>query len=106
LQHHLSGAKIPAVDRTSHVYLLASKSGVLYIGVTANLAKRIAQHKSQQTPSFTQKYNVTKLVWFEPHPEIRSAIHREKEIKSWRRSRKVALIESLNPQWSDLSMQL
>jgi putative endonuclease len=104
LQHHLSGAKIPAVDRTSHVYLLASKSGVLYIGVTANLAKRIAQHKSQQTPSFTQKYNVTKLVWFEPHAEIRSAISREKEIKSWRRSKKVALIESLNPQWNDLSL--
>jgi len=60
-----------AVDRTSHVYLMASKSGVLYVGVTSNLAKRIAQHKSQQVPGFTQKYNVTKLVWFEPHADVR-----------------------------------
>jgi putative endonuclease len=85
---------------------MASKSGVLYLGVTTNLAKRISQHKAQQLPGFTQRYNVTKLVWFEPHAELRSAISREKEIKSWRRSKKVVLIESLNPQWNDLSLHL
>ncbi|MGA2429047.1 MAG: GIY-YIG nuclease family protein [Candidatus Acidiferrum sp.] len=94
------------VDRTSHVYIMASKSGVLYVGVTSNLSKRVAQHKDQQTPGFAQKYNVTKLVWFEPHAEIGSAIAREKEIKTWRRSKKIGLIESLNPQWNDLSAQL
>ena len=94
------------VDRTSHVYIMASKSGVLYVGVTSNLSKRVAQNKDQQTPGFAQKYNVTKLVWFEPHAEIGSAIAREKEIKTWRRSKKIGLIESLNPQWNDLSAQL
>jgi putative endonuclease len=92
----IPSAKISRVDRTSHVYVMASKSGVLYVGVTSNLAKRIAQHKGQQVPGFTQIYNVTKLVWFEPHADVRSAISREKEIKSWRRSKKVALIESLS----------
>jgi putative endonuclease len=85
---------------------MASKSGVLYVGVTTHLAKRVSQHKDHQLPGFTQKYNATKLVWFEPHAEVRSAISREKEIKTWRRSKKVALIESLNPQWNDLSPQL
>jgi putative endonuclease len=91
------------MDRTSHVYLMANQSGVLYLGVTTNLAKRISIHKVKLAPGFTKKYNLTKLVWFEPHSTIRSAIAREKQIKSWRRSKKVALIESLNPTWSDLT---
>ena len=91
------------MDRAFHVYFMASKSGVLYLGVTGKLAERVLQHKEQLVPGFTQKYNVTKLVWFEPHASIRSAISREKEIKGWRRAKKVALIESLNPQWNDLS---
>ncbi|MGC2816803.1 MAG: GIY-YIG nuclease family protein [Candidatus Acidiferrum sp.] len=91
------------MERTFHVYLLASKSGVLYIGVTGNLSKRIFQHKQKLVPGFTQKYNVTKLVWFEPHSTARAAISREKEIKRWNRAKKIALIESLNPQWTDLS---
>ena len=94
------------MERTSHVYMMSSKSGVLYVGVTSNLSQRIAQHKEKQIPGFTQKYNITKLVWFEPHAEIRSAIAREKEIKFWRRSKKTTLIESLNPNWDDLSPRL
>ena len=94
------------MERTFHVYFMASKSGVLYLGVTNNLAKRVSQHKEKLIPGFTQKYNVTKLVWFEPHSSIRSAISREKEIKRWRRSKKIALIESLNPDWTDLSLTL
>jgi len=94
------------MDRTSHVYFMASKSGVLYLGVTSNLPVRVGQHKEKKLPGFTQKYNATKLVWFEPHTSIRSAISREKEIKKWRRSKKIALIEFLNPQWNDLSLSL
>jgi putative endonuclease len=92
------------MERTSNVYFMASQSGVLYLGVTGNLPVRVGQHKAKILPGFTQKYNVTKLVWFEPHSSIRSAIAREKEIKKWRRSRKIALIESLNPGWNDLSL--
>ena len=72
------------MERTSHVYFVASKSGVLYLGVTSNLPHHAGQHKEKFFPGFTQKYNVTKLVWFEPHSSIRSAISREKEIKKWR----------------------
>jgi putative endonuclease len=92
------------MDRTSHVYFMASKSGVLYLGVTSNLPVRVGQHKEKVLPGFTKKYNVTKRVWFEPHGSIRSAVAREKEIKKWRRSKKIALIESLNPDWNDLSL--
>jgi putative endonuclease len=94
------------MERAFHVYIMASASGVLYLGVTSGLAKRVGQHKEKVIPGFTQKYNVTKLVWFEPHASIRAAISREKEIKAWRRAKKVALIESLNPQWNDLSLHL
>jgi predicted GIY-YIG superfamily endonuclease len=59
------------MDRAFHVYFMASKSGVLYLGVTGKLAERVLQHKEQLVPGFTQKYNVTKLVWFEPHASIR-----------------------------------
>ena len=85
---------------------MASESGVLYLGVTSNLARRVSQHKEKLISGFTQKYNVTKLVWFEPHATIRAAISREKEIKTWRRSKKTALLESLNPHWNDLSLDL
>ena len=87
---------------------MASKSGVLYLylGVTSNLPVRVGQHKEKILPGFTEKYNVTKLVWFEPHSSIRSAISREKEIKKRRRSKKIALIESFNLEWKDLSVNL
>jgi putative endonuclease len=91
------------VDRVSHVYILASKSGVLYTGLTSNLSARIAQHKSGHVPGFTKKYNVNRLVWLEPHSDIRAAIAREKQIKGLSRAKKIALIESLNPTLQDLS---
>ena len=94
------------MERTFHVYFMASASGVLYLGVTGALAKRVSQHKAKLIPGFTQRYNVTKLVWFEPHASVRAAISREKEIKAWRRSKKIALIQSLNPDWNDLSAHL
>ncbi|MGB7283181.1 MAG: GIY-YIG nuclease family protein [Candidatus Acidiferrum sp.] len=94
------------MDRVFHVYFMAGNSGVIYLGVTSHLAGRVFQHQQKLLPGFTKKYNLTKLVWFEPHATARSAIAREKEIKKWRRSKKVALIESLNPQWNDLSPTL
>jgi putative endonuclease len=94
------------MERTFHVYFMASNSGVLYLGATGNLAKRVCQHKEKLIPGFTKKYNVTKLVWFEPHSTARAAIAREKEIKKWNRAKKIALIESLNPTWTDLITKL
>jgi putative endonuclease len=94
------------MEHAFHVYLMASKSGVLYVGVTGSLVKRVVQHKEKLIPGFTQKYNVTKLVWFEPHASIRAALSREKEIKVWRRAKKIELIESLNPRWKDLGLEL
>jgi putative endonuclease len=94
------------MEKIFHVYILASKSGVLYIGVTNNLVRRVWDHKQKRIPGFTSKYNVTKLVWFEARSTAMSAVGREKEIKAWRRSKKVALIEATNPQWKDLAADL
>ena len=90
------------MPRTFHVYIMASESRTLYIGVTNALPKRVGQHRDRLIPGFTQRYNITRLVWLEPHATIRAAIAREKQIKAWRRAKKVRLIESLNPYWEDL----
>ena len=85
------------------VYLLASKpDGVIYLGVTSDIVKRVWQHKNAFVDGFTKKYHVHNLVWFEPHQGMESAILREKSIKKWRRSWKVDLIEEGNPRWCDL----
>ncbi len=86
-----------------HVYIMASESGVLYIGVTNHLESRTARHKQKRISGFTSKYNATKLVYFEPFGDIRNAIAREKQLKRWRRKKKVVLIERTNPTWRDLS---
>ena len=86
-----------------HVYLLASRRhGTLYLGVTNNLVRRVYEHKTKAAPGFTKRYNVDRLVWFEIHDEILSAIEREKELKKWRRDWKIRLIEESNPNWVDL----
>ena len=85
------------------VYLLASKkSGTLYIGVTNDLARRVCEHKAKQKIGFTSRYDVDRLVWFEPYENIQDAIDREKVLKKWRRAWKIALIEEGNPDWRDL----
>ena len=86
-----------------YVYIMTNKSGTLYTGVTNNLRRRVAQHKSKVSSSFTQKYNINKIVYFEATSDIYSAITREKQIKGWIRKKKIALIESVNPEWKDLS---
>ncbi len=88
------------------VYILSNASGVLYTGVTNNLKKRVMQHKQKLVAAFTEKYNVNRLVCFEIFHDVRTAIAREKQIKSWRREKRVALIESKNPKWVDLYFDL
>lgn len=85
------------------VYLLASKrNGTLYVGVTSNLPQRVWQHRNHLVEGFTRRYGVDRLVWFELHETMLSAIAREKAIKDWRRAWKLELIEKQNPEWKDL----
>jgi putative endonuclease len=90
--------------RQYYVYILTNrKQGVLYTGITNDLERRMYEHKNKLIPGFTSKYNLKKLVFFEETIDVNSAIAREKQIKSWLRKKKVALIESINPEWRDLS---
>ncbi|MFA6467678.1 MAG: GIY-YIG nuclease family protein [Bacteroidota bacterium] len=90
-----------------HVYILASqRNGTLYIGMTNDLRRRVDEHKQGLIPGFTQKYKVHMLVYFEEYADPRDAIAREKQLKWWRRSWKLDLIESFNPQWKDLAFEL
>jgi putative endonuclease len=86
-----------------YVYILCSKrNGTLYTGVTSNLVKRVYEHKNNLADGFTKKYNVHLLIWYEVHQTAESAIIREKQIKAWKRSWKLRLIEEHNPEWNDL----
>jgi putative endonuclease len=88
---------------TYYVYLLASKKhGTLYLGVTNDIVRRGYEHRSKTMPSFTKRYSVDKLVWFEIYEDVISAIARDKELKKWRRDWKIRLIEENNPGWVDL----
>ena len=88
-----------------YVYIMTNRSRTLYTGVTNNLERRVYEHKHKLVPGFTQKYNITMLVYYEETPDVHVAIAREKQIKGWLRSKKIALIESLNPNWEDLSTE-
>lgn len=89
-----------------YVYIMTNRSGTLYVGVTNDLQRRVFEHKSKLVKGFTQKYNINhninRLVLKET-PDVYAALTREKEIKGWRRSKKIALIEAMNPKWQDLS---
>ena len=85
------------------VYILASRiGGTLYIGITSDLIRRVYQHRARQTPGFTKRYGVTRLVHFEQYDDPENAIRREKRLKKWTRAWKVQLIEQNNPNWDDL----
>jgi putative endonuclease len=88
-----------------YVYILASPSRTIYIGVTNNLERRVYEHAQKLTPGFTSRYNVSRLVYVEETPDVYAAISREKQLKGWRRARKIALIEESNPEWRDLSLE-
>ena len=89
--------------KQSTVYFLSNKNkNVLYIGVTSNLAQRLEQHKISEEDSFSKKYNTDILVYLENFPTMEEAIAREKQLKKWRREKKNALVENINPDWKDL----
>lgn len=88
------------------VYIMASRSRVLYTGVTNNLSRRVFEHKSDRIEGFTKRYRVHRLVYFESYNYVEDAIKREKEVKRWVRQRRVELIESMNPTWEDLAVDL
>lgn len=89
--------------KTPCVYILASRRhGTLYVGVTSDLVQRVWQHRNDLVDGFTQRYRVHRLVWYEVHESMESAIMREKRIKKWNRDWKIELIEKNNPSWSDL----
>ena len=89
--------------RTYYVYIMASRSRVLYTGVTNDLVRRVDEHKRSLIPGFTSRYHITRLVYFEELGDVRDAIAREKQLKGWVRSRKLRLIEQKNPTWEDLA---
>jgi putative endonuclease len=84
---------------------MASITKSIYVGVTNNLERRVYEHKHKLISGFTKRYNVQKLVYFETSDDIGAAITREKEIKKWRREKKIKLIKSINPNWTDLSVE-
>jgi putative endonuclease len=91
-------------ERRFYVYIMASPSGTLYVGVTNSIARRNSEHRNGLHPtSFTARYGCRKLVYYEEHGSIRVAIDREKQIKRWRREKKESLIRSINPGWQNLS---
>ena len=85
------------------VYILASRSRVLYVGVTADLWRRMWEHRTGALPGFTRRYGVDQLVYYETTQDPLGAIRREKQIKGWARVKKVAMIDSMNPEWNDLA---
>ena len=89
--------------RAYYVYMLSSKTGTLYVGITNDLLRRMYEHKTGMTEGFTKKYSVNRLVYYEEIDNVDQAILREKQIKKWARSKKIALIKATNHQWKDLS---
>jgi putative endonuclease len=86
-----------------YVYIMSNPSRTLYTGVTNDLERRVVEHKLGDNPGFTSQYQLSMLVWYDAFPDIELAIEAEKRIKSWRRSKKVALILKMNPLWLDLA---
>ena len=89
--------------RVYYVYIVSNQSRTLYVGVTNSIRRRIAQHKAGEVEGFTRRYHIRRLVHFEVFGDVHAAILREKQIKRWRREKKIALILRENPDWHDLS---
>ena len=88
-----------------YVYIMTNRSGTLYTGVTNDLQRRVSEHKREAIPGFTRKYRIDRLVYFESTDAVHCALAREKQIKGWLRAKKVALVESMNPEWEDLAAE-
>lgn len=93
----------PTCWKVYYTYILASRTRVLYVGVTNDLVRRVDEHKRRLTPGFASRYGVNQLVYFEQFGQVLDAIAREKELKGWKRARKIGLIEGRNPAWRDLA---
>jgi putative endonuclease len=91
------------VKKEYYVYIMTNKSRTLYTGVTGNLERRVGEHKQGKGSVFTSRYKINQLVYFESCSDVLDAIDREKQIKGWLRVKKIALVESINPNWEDLS---
>jgi putative endonuclease len=91
------------MEKTYYVYIMASKSKVIYTGMTNNLENRVYQHKFKVDEGFTKRYNTYKLVWYDETDDVIAAIEFEKTIKGWLRKKKIALIEENNSGWKDLA---
>lgn len=89
-----------------YVYIMASMSDVLYIGMTNNLGRRAYEHKNNLVDGFSKKYYCHRLVYFELSNDVKSILEREKQLKRWSRQKKIALINNINPEWKDLSASL
>ena len=85
-----------------YLYIATKRSGTLYTGMTNDLVRRMSEHRAGEIEGFTKKYNITRLVYFERTTDVNAAIAREKQIKGWRRNKKIKLIEKMNPSWRDL----
>jgi putative endonuclease len=90
-------------EKRCYVYVLTNPSRTLYTGMTNNFRRRLDEHKRKLVPGFTTRYNINRLVYFEVFEDVRNAIDCEKKVKSWTRAKRVALVESKNPKWDDLS---
>jgi putative endonuclease len=90
--------------RQLYVYILSSRSGVLYVGVTSDLNRRLSEHQHELIYSFTKRYAIKRLIYYELFDDPVTAIEREKQIKRWRRSKKLALIRTINPSFQELSL--
>lgn len=91
--------------KSYYIYIMTNRSKTLYIGVTNDLVKRVFQHKYKKLEGFTKKYNITKLVYCEIFTDVGKAIEREKQLKGWLRKKKIALIESTNPDWKEIPVK-
>jgi putative endonuclease len=87
------------------VYIMANASKRIYTGMTNSIRRRVREHKLKLTAGFAAKYNITRLVYFESFEDVRNAIEREKQVKAWTRAKRLALVESTNPKWDDLSRE-
>lgn len=95
--------KMRNTTKQYYVYILSSKSRILYTGITDDLIRRVCEHKNKLIKGFTNKYNINRLVYYEATKDVYAALRREKQIKGWVRSKKITLIETTNAEWKDLS---
>ena len=101
----MEGSILKNMRKSYYVYILTNNSGTLYIGITSDLIKRIWQHKNKIVKGFTEKYNISKLIYYEEYSDPENAILREKQLKKWNRHKKIELIKKVNSKFEELSLE-